>query len=97
LLEWLNDRSGSARVIATSARSVFPNVQRGLFSDSLYYRLNTVTLALNRQGRARHVGHAQRFGLFEQDVLGIWTAPSGDQGAWFNDPDGDAPSASRHT
>lgn len=52
LLEWLNDRSRCARVIATSARPVFPNVQRGLFSDGLYYRLNTVTLLLNRPRRA---------------------------------------------
>jgi hypothetical protein len=71
LLEWLNDRGGSAQVIATSARPVFPNVVRGLFSDSLYYRLNTVTLVLNRHRPGRHVGHAQRFGLFDQDALGI--------------------------
>jgi hypothetical protein len=37
---------------------VFPDVQRGLFSDGLYYRLNTVTLLLNRPGRTRHVGEA---------------------------------------
>jgi Sigma-54 interaction domain len=47
LLEWLNDRSCSARVIATSPRPVFPDVRRGVFSDGLYYRLNTVTLLLN--------------------------------------------------
>jgi transcriptional regulator of acetoin/glycerol metabolism len=51
LLEWLSDRSRSARVIATSARQVFPDVTSGAFSDSLYYRLNTVTLLLNRQDR----------------------------------------------
>jgi hypothetical protein len=49
LLEWLNDRSRSARVIATSAEQVFPDVTRGVFSDGLYYRLNTVTLLLNRR------------------------------------------------
>jgi hypothetical protein len=59
LLEWLSDRTRSARVIATSARPVFPSVQRGLFSDDLYYRLNTVTLLLNRPRRARHVGEAR--------------------------------------
>jgi hypothetical protein len=58
LLEWLNDRSCSARVIATSPRPVFPHVKRGLFSDGLYYRLNTVTLLLNRPRRARHVSQA---------------------------------------
>src|SRR5277367_7058402 len=28
------------------------------------------------------------FGFFKQDDLGIWTAPNGDQVAWFKDPDG---------
>jgi catechol 2,3-dioxygenase-like lactoylglutathione lyase family enzyme len=30
----------------------------------------------------------QRYGFFEQDELGIWTAPSGAKVAWFLDPDG---------
>jgi catechol 2,3-dioxygenase-like lactoylglutathione lyase family enzyme len=29
-----------------------------------------------------------RYGHFEQDDLGIWTAPSGARVAWFQDPDG---------
>jgi catechol 2,3-dioxygenase-like lactoylglutathione lyase family enzyme len=32
--------------------------------------------------------HFERFGFFEQDTLGIWTAPTGDKVAWFKDPDG---------
>ena len=48
LLEWLNDGRLGGRVITTSATPVFPNVKRGLFSEDLYYRLNTVTLLLNR-------------------------------------------------
>lgn len=51
LLEWLSDRRRSARVIATSATQVFPDVTSGVFSDGLYYRLNTVTLLLNRRDR----------------------------------------------
>lgn len=51
LLEWLDDQRRGARVIATSARQVFPDVNSGLFSDSLYYRLNTVTLLLNQRDR----------------------------------------------
>ena len=51
LLEWLSDGSRSARVIATSATQVFPDVTSGVFSDGLYYRLNTVTLLLNRRDR----------------------------------------------
>ena len=38
----------------------------------------------------------ERFGFFEQDKLGIWTAPSGDKVAWFKDPDGNILSISQH-
>jgi catechol 2,3-dioxygenase-like lactoylglutathione lyase family enzyme len=37
-----------------------------------------------------------RYGFFEQDALGIWTAPSGDKVAWFTDPDGNVLSLSQH-
>jgi catechol 2,3-dioxygenase-like lactoylglutathione lyase family enzyme len=40
--------------------------------------------------------HFERFGFFEQDELGIWTAPSGDKVAWFKDPDGNTLSVSQH-
>lgn len=40
--------------------------------------------------------HFERFGFFEQDKLGIWTAPSGDKVAWFKDPDGNVLSVSQH-
>jgi catechol 2,3-dioxygenase-like lactoylglutathione lyase family enzyme len=36
------------------------------------------------------------FGFFKQDDLGIWTAPNGDQVAWFKDPDGNILSVSHH-
>jgi catechol 2,3-dioxygenase-like lactoylglutathione lyase family enzyme len=39
----------------------------------------------------------ERFSFFEQDDLGIWTAPSGDKVAWFKDPDGNTLSVSQHT
>jgi catechol 2,3-dioxygenase-like lactoylglutathione lyase family enzyme len=38
----------------------------------------------------------ERFGFFEQDALGVWTAPSGDKVAWFKDPDGNVLSVSQH-
>lgn len=38
----------------------------------------------------------ERYGFFEQDALGIWTAPSGDKVAWFKDPDGNILSVSQH-
>lgn len=37
-----------------------------------------------------------RFGFFEQDDLGIWTAPGGSKVAWFHDPDGNTLSLSQH-
>jgi len=40
--------------------------------------------------------HFERFGFFEQDALGIWTAPTGDKVAWFKDPDGNVLSLSQH-
>ena len=38
----------------------------------------------------------ERFGFFQQDTLGIWTAPTGDKVAWFKDPDGNTLSVSQH-
>ncbi len=38
----------------------------------------------------------ERFGFFDQDAVGIWTAPSGDKVAWFKDPDGNVLSVSQH-
>ena len=35
-----------------------------------------------------------RFGFFEQDPKGVWTAPEGAQVAWFKDPDGNTLSLS---
>ena len=38
----------------------------------------------------------ERYQFLEQDAAGVWTAPSGDKGAWFKDPDGDILSLSEH-
>ncbi len=40
----------------------------------------------------------EQFGLdfIKQDELGMWTAPNGDQVAWFKDPDGNVLSVSKH-
>ena len=37
-----------------------------------------------------------RYSFLQQDELGIWTAPNGDKVAWFNDPDGNILSLSKH-
>ena len=38
----------------------------------------------------------ERFGYFDQDARGIWTAPNGNRVAWFKDPDGNTLSISQH-
>jgi catechol 2,3-dioxygenase-like lactoylglutathione lyase family enzyme len=38
----------------------------------------------------------QRFSFFQQDELGIWSAPDGAKVAWFKDPDGNTLSISQH-
>jgi hypothetical protein len=59
LIEWLNNHDDGTRVIATSSRPVFPHVERGQFSEALYYRLNTVTLVLSERPDVRWGGHLQ--------------------------------------
>ena len=49
LLEWLNNQSPRLSVVATSIEPFYRSVETGLFSDGLYYRLNTVTVLLDRQ------------------------------------------------
>ena len=38
----------------------------------------------------------EKYGFVPDQELGIWTAPSGDQVAWFKDPDGNVLSLSHH-
>lgn len=37
-----------------------------------------------------------RYEWMQQDALGIWTAPTGDRIAWFQDPDGNVLSLAEH-
>jgi len=37
-----------------------------------------------------------RYGFFQQDEQGVWTAPNGAKVAWFKDPDGNTLSLSYH-
>jgi len=53
--------------------------------------LRATVLELKKAGIACEI-----FGFFKQDDLGIWTAPNGDQVAWFKDPDGNILSVSHH-
>ena len=38
----------------------------------------------------------EKYGFVPDQELGIWTAPSGDQVAWFKDPEGNVLSLSHH-
>jgi Sigma-54 interaction domain len=40
LMMWLDDAVGTVQVIATTSEPLFPLVERGVFLDVLYYRLN---------------------------------------------------------
>jgi hypothetical protein len=44
---WVNEVECAIQIVATSSIPVFPLVQRHLFPARLYYRLNTVRLAVS--------------------------------------------------
>jgi hypothetical protein len=46
LLQWLEVTEGTAQVISTTTTSLLTRVQQREFSDTLYYRLNTVCVDL---------------------------------------------------
>jgi hypothetical protein len=55
LLDWLTNQSPQRSVIATSIELFYRHVETGLFSDSLYYRLNIVTVQVDRQSDTNYV------------------------------------------
>ena len=42
VLRWLDETAGQIRIVSTSTKALWPRVKSGVFSDVLYYRLNTV-------------------------------------------------------
>src|SRR5262245_7843 len=42
LLRWLDQMGSRIRVVTTTRTSLWPRIKSGAFSDTLYYRLNTV-------------------------------------------------------
>lgn len=46
ILDWLDARTLHVQVIATTEEPLFPLVQRGVFLDRLYYKLNMLYLDL---------------------------------------------------
>jgi Sigma-54 interaction domain len=52
LLEWLEPAGRRMRVISVASAALYPRVEAGAFIDTLYYRLNTVTLEINERSAA---------------------------------------------
>ena len=48
MLGWLDDPQSRAQVVCTTTEPLFPLVARGLFDETLYYRLNVILLQLTR-------------------------------------------------
>lgn len=46
LLRWLDDSDERKQVVSTTARPLFRLVERGLFDEALYYRLNVMLLCV---------------------------------------------------
>jgi sigma-54-interacting transcriptional regulator len=44
VLSWLDHSVGRIRVVSTTREPLWPRVQMGVFSEVLYYRLNTVCM-----------------------------------------------------
>jgi DNA-binding NtrC family response regulator len=47
LLDWLEAASPRPRVISTSSHPLFSRVERGLFAEPLYYRLNVMRMPVD--------------------------------------------------
>jgi hypothetical protein len=47
LLEWLERDIGRTKVVSTTPAPLMPLVEKGAFNDTLYYRLNTVSIEVS--------------------------------------------------
>lgn len=47
LLEWLERDIGRTKVVSTTPAPLLPLVEKGAFNDTLYYRLNTVSIEVS--------------------------------------------------
>jgi transcriptional regulator of acetoin/glycerol metabolism len=50
LLDWLETRLGRTQIISTTSAPLLPKVESGAFNDTLYYRLNTVSVDVSADG-----------------------------------------------
>jgi catechol 2,3-dioxygenase-like lactoylglutathione lyase family enzyme len=94
-LRFVND-DGFAIVL--DANGIMVRVARAQFTPAPFTILGWQVTGIEQvvKGLQEKGVHFERFGFFEQDPLGIWTAPTGDKVAWFKDPDGNTLSVSQH-
>ena len=80
------------------ANGIMVRVARAQFTPAPFTILGWQVSDIDQIGKTLQEKGVQfeRFGFFEQDPLGIWTAPTGDKVAWFKDPDGNILSVSQH-
>ncbi len=57
LLGWLGGPGSRTQIVSTTDRPVFPLVARGLFDETLYYRLNVMLLRIG--GKDEELSRAQ--------------------------------------
>jgi catechol 2,3-dioxygenase-like lactoylglutathione lyase family enzyme len=84
--------------LVMDANRIMVRVAKAQFTPAPFTILGWQVADIEKMVRALQVKGVQfeRFGFFEQDALGIWTAPGGDKVAWFKDPDGNVLSVSQH-
>jgi catechol 2,3-dioxygenase-like lactoylglutathione lyase family enzyme len=94
-LRFLKD-DGFAMVL--DANGIMVRVARAQFTPAQFTILGWQVKDIEKtaEGLQEKGVRFERFGFFEQDALGIWTAPTGDKVAWFKDPDGNVLSISQH-
>jgi catechol 2,3-dioxygenase-like lactoylglutathione lyase family enzyme len=84
--------------LVMSANGIMVRVSKAEFTPAQFTILGWQVTEIEKMAAELHAKGVQfeRFGFFEQDQLGIWTAPTGDKVAWFKDPDGNLLSISQH-
>ena len=50
LLQWLENSTDRKQVVSTTVQPLFSLVERGLFDEALYYRLNVMLLCVDASG-----------------------------------------------
>jgi catechol 2,3-dioxygenase-like lactoylglutathione lyase family enzyme len=84
--------------LVLDANGIMVRVAKAQFTPAAFTILGWQVTGIEKvvEGLAAKGVTFERFGFFEQDALGIWTAPTGDKVAWFKDPDGNMLSVSQH-